>query len=196
MSIETVLVFPLLLWCFGATFQFWDVFYAKNSAQNAAFTVADAISRETDDIDDVYIEGMNDVHGYLTKSSWPVEMRVTAIRWDEDDNQYEFDWSYSTIETFKPMHTVATLNALSSQIPIMADGDMAVLVETWMVYEPFVRVGLDPMMIENVVVTRPRFAPQIGWSGPLTAEWKDDIIEDGSDDDTPGDPDDDDEPAT
>ena len=38
-----------------------------------------------------------------------------------------------------------------------------IVVETWMAYEPIFNVGIEPRYYENVVVTSPRFAPQLKW---------------------------------
>ncbi|MEM6635618.1 MAG: pilus assembly protein [Pseudomonadota bacterium] len=175
LSVETALVFPLLLWAYGGTFVFWDAFRAQNVNLKAAYTISDALSRETSAVNEDYLDGLNDIYAFLTDSNHPVRMRVTTIKWDEADNQFEVIWSESTSESWAK-HTIATLNANAHQIPAMASGDLAVLVETQMAYEPFLSV-VDARIFENFIVTRPRFGPQLVWEN-------DDGTTLGGDDDT------------
>lgn len=162
MSLETVLVFPLLLWAFAATFLFWDLFHAKAITQRAAYTIADALSRETDPVDDTYINGMDNVHAYLIQGSHATRLRISAITWDEDDAEFKVSWS-QTPDTDWSAHTNATLNALDTQIPVMAAGDCAILVEAQVRFVPFMNVGIPPLVLDSFIVTRPRFGPQLIW---------------------------------
>ena len=65
LSVEAVIIFPILLWAFIAMFVFWDAFKAQNINLKATYTVADLISREDDPIDAAYVDGMNDVYEFL-----------------------------------------------------------------------------------------------------------------------------------
>ncbi len=170
LSVETVIMFPLLLWAFGATFLFWDLFHAHATSQRAAYTVADAISREENAINQTYMNGMDDVHTYLTQGQHATRLRITALIWNEDDAEFNVAWSRTPDGNWAE-HTDASINDVADQIPNMAAGDCAILVESQMRYIPFMNVGLDPMVLENFVITRPRFGPQLVWEdadGTLT----------------------------
>ena len=162
LSVETVIVFPLLLWAFAATFLFWDMYHAQATSQRAAYTVADALSRETDPINAAYVEGIDDVHTYLTQGQHATRLRVTALIWDDVDEEFKVSWSHTPDGDWVE-HTTETLNLREAQIPLMAKGDCALLVESQIRYIPFMNVGIQPMVMENFVITRPRFGPQVVW---------------------------------
>lgn len=159
MSAEAALILPALFWAFIATFAFFDAFRQQNVAMKASYTVADMISRETEALSPSDIDGLNGVFDYLTFSNHPSWIRVTSVRWDQNDNRFEVNWSHATKD--HDALTTATLQDIDSLIPAMAVGDSVVLLETYMIYEPIFRVGLDASWTTNAVVTRPRFASQV-----------------------------------
>ena len=131
-------------------------------SQRAAFTVADNISRETDPVNAEYIQGMADVHTYLIRGSHASRMRVTAISYNDTDDQFEVIWSHTPDSSWSNLDT-GTLQDLADRIPIMAAGDVAILVEAQVRYVPFLNVGIGPSVVDSFVVTRPRFGPQLVW---------------------------------
>jgi hypothetical protein len=59
------------------------------------------------------------------------------------------------------------LNAQKARLPVMATGDIAILVETHSRYVPFLNfAGIGPLVMENFVVSRPRNGPQLVWQNP------------------------------
>ena len=159
MTIEAALILPLLFWALLATLVFFDAFRQQNIAMKASYTLSDMISRETDALSPGDIEGLNGVFDYLTFSNHPSWIRVTSIRWDATDQQFKVNWSHATKSN--DALTDLTLQDRANIIPAMAVGDTVVLVETYMIYEPPFRVGLDASWTANAVVTRPRFASQV-----------------------------------
>lgn len=159
MSAEAALILPALFWAYIATFAFFDAFRQQSLAMKASYTVSDMISRTTDTMAPSDIDGLNDVFDYLTFSNHPSWMRVTSIRWDSADQQFRVNWSHAT--KGNPALDNTTLQDRAHLIPAMAVGDSVVLVETFMIYEPPFRVGLDANWTSNAVVTRPRFASQV-----------------------------------
>ena len=162
LSVETVICFPLLAWAFIATFVFWDVFYARSINMRSAYVVGDALSRETDYVNAEYIEAMEDLQIFLTKGQYPIRIRVTTVVWDANDNQFEVEWSHAADASWSDLTTV-TLQAYKDQIPPLATGDVAIIVESDLAYSPFFSVGLRPTRFADFVVTRPRFGPQLVW---------------------------------
>jgi len=159
MTVEAALILPLLFWALLATLVFFDAFRQQNIAMKASYTLSDMISRETDSLTPDDIDGLNGVFDYLTFSNHPSWIRVTSIRWDQNDNRFEVNWSHATKD--HDALTTATLQDRKEIIPAMAVGDSVVLLETYMIYEPIFRVGLDASWTANAVVTRPRFASQV-----------------------------------
>ncbi len=163
LSVETVLIFPILLWVYIAMFVYFDVFREENTNLKAAYTVSDLLSRRLDGVDEAYIDGMNDIFDYLTNSTDPTWIRVSVIKWDDHNDEYKVDWSYATKS--KPPHTDTTINTLAHKIPELPVGDSLIVVETTMTYKPMFNAGFGELQLENFVVTRPRFAPQLVWIG-------------------------------
>jgi hypothetical protein len=157
---EGVMAFCFLIWWYIESFQFFDAFRQKNVNLKAAYTIADMISRQTVTIGPTYIEGLGVVFDYLTSSNKPTSIRVTSVYWDGTDNTYKQVWSYATTAGIPP-HTDASINAKAAQIPAMPVGDTVVLVETFMAYEPIFSIGLNAMIYDTFITTRPRFASQV-----------------------------------
>ncbi len=171
-SVEAVLMFPILAWCYMATFVYFDGFRAQSTTLKAAYTVADALSRETDPITPNYLSALYRLHLFLTTSDAPTRLRVTEIvynRYGEDDHddndhrgRFEVVWS-QTKGNVTPM-TTSTLKYFRDQIPTMPNGGKTIIVESWVDYSPIFNVGLDDFTFENFIVTPPRFASQLCWS--------------------------------
>lgn len=119
-TVELVLVVPLLLWAFFATMIFNDAYRARTQAQAAALHVADAISRNTTIVDDAYLEGMNDVYDFLIADGEASRLRITSVVWDRDTDEPLVLWSYGT----------RGMNALpDNTFQLMSAGDMGALRE-------------------------------------------------------------------
>lgn len=161
MVVEAALVLPFLLWAYVALYSYWDGYRAVTQVQKATFAIADLIAREQRTINAAYINGMRRSMDTMLPRGLDTELRVTSIKWSGTNHRYEVEWSAKS-GTLAPLLTTGTLNPLISKIPVMFDGDTAVIVETWVDYEPtFVMGGLQDMRFSQFVVTRPRFAPRI-----------------------------------
>lgn len=166
LSVEAAMILPVLLWAYLGLFVFIDAFQSKSINIKAAATIGDLLSREQEEVNADYMEGLNDVLGFLTHSNHDTIMRVSVVRYDAVDDEHILVWSYGTAG--KPHLTQGSLGEIEPDIPVMQDAGTVIVVETWMAYEPFLNVGLEPMYYENVVVTSPRFAPQLKWETPTS----------------------------
>lgn len=54
---------------------------------------------------------------------------------------------------------VTRIGLQASDIPVMPNNEILIVVQTEVVYEPYFNVGLDAFMFKNTSYTRPRFAP-------------------------------------
>lgn len=162
LSVETVLVMPLLTWWYVGSFVYFDAFREQNVNLKAAYTLSDMLSREKNEIDMDFLNGLNKVFDYLTSTDKPTWIRVTSISWSETETKYKMSWSRTT--KGKPEHTEATVNAKADRIPKLAPGEQVFIVETSAAYEPFFNVGLGARWFENFIVTRSR-APCLAWEG-------------------------------
>jgi hypothetical protein len=169
MTVEAVLILPLLLWAFLATFTFFDVYRARNLALKANYAISDLLSREAE-IDMNYLLGIEDVYTYLTQGGDPAWVRVTVVRCSEQctseaSRTLKTGWSKATdgLATL----TDATIQAdYNEVIPLLAEGEWVIMVETMAGYEPPFSVyltGIEGRDMSDLVMTRPRFTSQLCW---------------------------------
>ncbi|MCR9126817.1 MAG: pilus assembly protein [Rhodobacteraceae bacterium] len=160
-TVEFVMIMPLLFWGYGASYVFFDAYRQDTINLKAAYTVGDLVSRETQAINDQYIDSMYQLTRILTRTNSPMSMRISVVRWDADDEEYTLDWSSARggIDAL----TDANLTSLTDRLPTMPDEERVILVETWNTWSPPFTVGMEVMSIDNFVFTRPRFAPQVVW---------------------------------
>lgn len=154
---EFLIMLPLLVWTFMALFIYWDAFRTINQAQKAAFSVSDLISRQGE-IDNTFINGMQSVAEYLMAESPGVRIRITSVEYDEDGNEHRVLFSRSPGNKL-PALTDGDLASATykDRIPLMADNDSVVIVETQIDYKPAFNVGITSHSFDNFVVTRPRY---------------------------------------
>jgi hypothetical protein len=159
-SVEFMLILPLLFWWYAASFVFFDAFSANNKALKSSYMVSDILSRQTE-IDNDYLDGLEGFLEFMTGVDSGTWMRVTSVQFSSADG-YEVDWSYST-GSEEPLITsqLASLNLDDDYLPLMANGESVILAETYVPYNPGYDVGLLARTYSNVIVTRPRFASQI-----------------------------------
>ncbi|PYF09650.1 hypothetical protein C8J30_10720 [Rhodobacter viridis] len=189
--IEGIYASLLLLGWLAVAFQISDAFRTRLLASQASYAVGDLISREQNAIGPTYVTGLKKVFDFITHvpNSNYTWMRVTLVSCSAVSNTDNCDGttkifslvsSYSTAESNGiHKHTQATINLDADRIPVMAAGDMAVIVETSMRYYPifgigdrafrtggstaFTTMGLsERLRFSNFVVTRPR-GPRTVW---------------------------------
>lgn len=171
LSVETVVIFPILLWALGATFVFWDAYKTRNINLKATYTIADMISREVDAITPEYIDGMNNVFEFLTNGESEHALRVTVVKMGLADDgttpQYKLAWSHSTDAEMPPLDDIQTI---VPKLPQLAIGDQLIVVESKLYWEPVFRIGLDARHLNQFVFSSPRFVPQVKFDdGSATA---------------------------
>lgn len=181
-SVEAILMFPLLVWAFMAMYVFYEGLRESNINLKATYTIGDLLSRETDVINQNYLNGMNGVYAWLSRSAMPVSMRVTVVRYDATNDTHVMVWSRGVDEPDLTQEEVT--NRVANHIPIMADADTVIVVETWTTYDPVMDIGLSDTDIYNLVVTAPRFSKQLLFEGvgDGTGTGHDDGLDDGVED--------------
>ena len=179
-TVEFVMAMPILFWCFMAGYVFFDGYRQSALNLKAAYTISDLVSRETEGINDAYVDSMVEVLKLMTRSSSQVNLRLSVIRWDEADDRYYLDWSAN--RGYLTELTDANVENIEEKLPVMPDNERVILVETRNVFQPMFNVGLDDIDLDNFVFTRPRFVSQLVWETP------DDYVEDNAPDDPHGGP--------
>lgn len=161
MSVEALLILPLLLWCYMAMFIYWDAFRSVNTHVKATYTVADLISREINPVNPAYINGLAQIHRYINKvRAGDTYLRVTHFQYNAAQDRFVVLWSRSSAGAPAAL-TTASLTAMRNRIPVMADADTAILVEAWRAFQPRFDVGIAPRTFYEFTVVRPRFLSPI-----------------------------------
>lgn len=158
-TIEFVLVMPFLFWAFMASYVYFDGYRQSATNLKAAFTISDLISRETDPINEEYIDSMHKLLEMMTRATSATELRISVLRWDEDDARHYVSWS--KVRNMPDVWTDANIAQITPKLPAMSDQDRLILVETGNTFVPLYNVGMSNKKLENFVYSRPRFAPQV-----------------------------------
>jgi len=164
-SVEAVILFPALAVIFAASWVFFDVMRQQSISIKANYTIGDIISRETEVLDDTYISNVQNMMFYLTKASGEaVDLRVTVVQYDEDSLNHDVIWSEARGDW--QVLSDGDLSDYTSRLPLMADADQLILIETRDAYTPTFNInGIGPFDIETYSFTRPRFASQVIFEG-------------------------------
>lgn len=159
---EAIILLPLVIWTYVAMFSFFDMLRMKSVNQKAAFTVADAFSRETNKIDDTYVNSSFELFKALTRSKNPA-IRVSVLTYDGDTDKYMVKWSEKRGTGTEAALTENTVNLIKDDLPAVISGDEFILVETWNDYIIPFKIGMDDFELKSVVFVNPRFADQLKW---------------------------------
>ena len=159
-SVEAMLVFPILLWCYLGTFVFFDAFRSQSTNLKAAYTIGDTLSRETGYVTPIYMDSLFSLQKFLVdEDNGIAQLRVSVYRYRASDNTYRVNWSQTRGGAVALTDTL--LAQLRTNLPRMPNNEIAILVETWVGYHPTYSVGLQDFTFNDLVVTRPRFAAQL-----------------------------------
>jgi hypothetical protein len=167
-TVEAVVIFPLLVWAYTAMFVFWDAYKAENLAMKGAYTIADMISREVQPIDADYVEGLNSIFGFLSGLDPTNEIRVSVVRMVSGPGgvpELSLRWSYGTSSELPALTDIAVIE---DRVPILALGDELIVIEAIVGWEPAFNTGLPARDLYEMVITKPRYAPQVLWDGTGT----------------------------
>ncbi|RBW62066.1 TadE/TadG family type IV pilus assembly protein [Ruegeria sp. A3M17] len=166
LSMESALIFPMLVWSITITYTYFDGFLESSANLKAAYTVSDLVSREGEDaITDIYAESMYLIYNRMVTDNSPLKMRLSVIQYFAADQntgteeRYNVEWS--TACGYESNWTNDNLDSLIERLPPMANTDSLIIVETSKPYVPILNTGwLDrDHTFDNFIFTRPRFVP-------------------------------------
>ncbi|WP_417257762.1 TadE/TadG family type IV pilus assembly protein [Celeribacter sp.] len=163
MSVEAILVTPLLLTSVMLSYGWFTAFDAKARANKAAYTISDYVTRQTDAITPEFIEGLGNIYRFLNNEG-DIALRVSSVRWstsDDEDGDYELLWSAAT-GTYSALED-ADISDISERLPILTDGGEVIVVETVRPWTAPFNVGLGEVFFSDFVTTTPRFSTQIAY---------------------------------
>lgn len=164
-SIEFMIVTPLLLFLTTGGIAFWDAFHSNSQTAKIAYAVSDIMSRHdfVDNTDMTYLYSVQDkmMPADLDQRS----LRISSICFEDD--QHRVLWSYSAGSS----GPVTPDPLVDDQIPVgilpaMSPQDSVILTEVKARWQPyFLNVGLGTKKWSSVLVSRPRFVKIIPHTG-------------------------------
>ncbi len=172
LTVETVIVFPFLLWALAALYVFWDAYRADTASLRATYTVADLISRGGSRLDQPYLDAMRGMLDALAAGGraggagrdGPASLRMSVVRnptpaEEPDEDALWLEWSRESGDVAR----VDAIAEIRAHVPALAEGDRVVVIETLVPWSPLVELGLPARRLANVAVTRPRFGGRVCW---------------------------------
>lgn len=159
-SVETVIVMPMLILALGMVVLLSGMFRSQTVSTKAAYTISDTLSRRVDPVDAAYLDGLAQLHRYLSQAQHDVSLRVSSVAFDVDADEYFVIWSYNP--SGDGVLTTETINlGIDARLPTLATGETLILVEAGTQWRSFLPQVLADRDFNQIVFTRPRFTPQL-----------------------------------
>ena len=167
-SVETVIILPVVIWALTATFAFTDAFRHQTSLQKSVHTAADIVSRASGNaMTPDYLDGVFRFMQRMNDTDMTMRTRMTLIGWDDEQDEFRVVWSHgSPAAATVKLNDVSLNAAYRDTIPAISPGETLLLVEGVLSYVPPFRVGLQPRTLSEITLVRPRFAPGIAFNDP------------------------------
>ncbi|WGW03849.1 TadE/TadG family type IV pilus assembly protein [Tropicibacter oceani] len=163
-TLEAIIVMPVLLWLFAACWVYFDAFRQQSVNQKANFVISDMLSRETNEIDDTYVDSAYELLRLLTQAeATGTALRLTLVEYNAKKADWEFLWSDT--RGGQTALNNGDMGGYQNRLPSAMDGDQLIIVENWDDHNPVFKVGLNPFTITAYSFTRPRYAPQMVIAG-------------------------------
>jgi hypothetical protein len=166
-SVELVLVTPIMLWAILAGVVYFDAYRVQGQNIRAGLTIADMVSRERAPVNETFINGTNMLLRSLIDHDPTPFLRITLYDYDAESDTHQVIWSRVRGQGEELVTT--DLIALAPRLPLMADDGRDLLVETAVDYVapfniglgPFASTQLAPVTLTTFNVVTPRFIPSI-----------------------------------
>lgn len=168
--IEFAVLAPIMIFSALGLAQFWLGYQSSNRLQKATYTIADIASRWQAEAGMV----ANDARG-LRRMSWFLmgngdtpKLRITSVVWSQTRNRFEVQWSCSLTDGKYPALTTTSIQqkpnaatrSIAERIPMTADGDTQLIVETETDFDlNAIFFMSEHMTLKEFNVVRPRFTP-------------------------------------
>ena len=163
-TIELVIVLPIMCWVYAAMLVYFDGFRYSSIAEKATYVVGDMISREQNYITPRYLSNMHQTYRFMAGSHEVPQIRVTVFYYDEANDRYRRVWSRNRGGAGNLNNNALNSEDVTEHIPLMYDGEILILTQTWTKWKPFLNFGFTEKTFEYNIVTRPRGTGNICWS--------------------------------
>ena len=153
LTVEFVLILPVLVTWFIGSIVFFDAFNSKATAQRTAHTLADIMSRQTD-TNNAFIDTLLLVQNRMLPREDVGTVRVSSLQKDAFGT-LTLSWTHSSDSLSTPL--------ILSDIPVgalpdIADSESILIIDTTVPFEPISEwVGFTLTQWENRVAIKPRF---------------------------------------
>jgi hypothetical protein len=161
-TVEFVIMMPLLFWCFLGSYTFFDAYRTQSLNVKAATLIGDQVSRETAVLPNGYVDGLGELLQTLVQSETGTSLRVTAFGYEDTDDSYRVIWSDATVEGMA-RGPGDPITDVKDHLPLMGENEVHILTETWLDYASPQIVGLGSFTLTEVIVTRSRVG-RICWT--------------------------------
>ncbi len=176
LSIELLLVVPMLTWALISVIVYFDAFRAQYYSERANETIADMISREDDPITAEFLEGAEGVLRRMTSIDSDPEFRITIVGYTAEDlatgtpEAYRIIWSRGEGAGID-VNNVPTPIVDTSSLPQLSNGDHVILLTTLVAYNApmnpgfgfFSDVGLASRVFNRTTIVAPRNIQLVCW---------------------------------
>ena len=156
-SIEFVVVMPLLLFLVTGGLAYWDAFHSNTQTSRVAFAINDIMGRH-DVVDNTDMTYLYDLQRKMLPGDLDqTVLRVTSICFN--GTEHRVLWSYRQhAEGAADPGTLLAENIPVAMLPAMKDQESVILTEVSARWQPhFVNVGIGEHRWSSALVTRPRF---------------------------------------
>lgn len=160
-TVESVIVLPLLVLILVATFVFHDMFGFKNVREKATYTIADMIARETQPITPNFLDNAKTLFDTITGDNGTNALRVSLVTYDADTDSYAIDWSQVRGSQGLAILTTVDVQSAHNSLPSMTDGEALLVVDSSATYGSVFDIGQGNPTVTARVFQNPRFAPRV-----------------------------------
>ncbi|PIB24695.1 hypothetical protein BFP76_05795 [Amylibacter kogurei] len=168
MTVEAVLMFPIMYWLiiFGPVL--FDIVREKTSVVRNSFTIADIISRE-ENVTEETMEFYESMFASLMPQSSRTGLRVTSIVRDEvNPDDYDVRWSHGNISD-RP-EIASRLDEMDELIPFIEPGESILYVEGFQTYSSVIsysfagwNLGWRDKELGHNLFIRPRYFAEVNY---------------------------------
>lgn len=156
-TMEFVIVTPLMVTWWIGSMVFFDAFEARSGAARAAYTIADLVSRQTETTNGD-IDSLLDLQNRMRPREPVGDIRVTEF-FRDSSGDLSVVWSYSTAGL---ADALLIADAPVGILPILANESYIMLIDTKIPYIPLSDiVGIPAQTWTNRIFINPRFSAQI-----------------------------------
>lgn len=158
-GIEFAIIGPVVVALLLGCVTLFALFRGSQDAEKATFTVADIVSRQTS-VSTAFLDTQHALfQRMLSDGSTDKGFRISSIR--RVGTGFTVAWSYAVA----PLNPLQAADIPLAQLPLVADGDSLVLVETRVPFAPiFAVAGMSGGEHRNLAANRPRFTASIAKS--------------------------------